>query len=136
MGGTLFTMFIRFIDPPTLFTLPEIGIKFPLIALIGGIGTIYGPLLGAALVVPLENYIRATLGGLWPGAHLVVLGALLMLTALFLKRGIVGTLRRRRAAAAGGADMTEPEILQVQDVTKRFVGLVAVDARQLQHPAR
>lgn len=91
LGGTLFTMFIRFIDPPTLFSLPEIGIKFALIALIGGIGTIYGPLLGAALVVPLENYIRAVLGGLWPGAHLVVLGTLLMLTALFLKRGIVGT---------------------------------------------
>ncbi len=102
MGGTLFTMFIRFIDPPTLFSLPEIGIKFALIALIGGIGTIYGPLLGAALVVPLENYIRAVLGGLWPGAHLVVLGALLMLTALFLKRGIVGTVvgaaQRWRAA--------------------------------------
>jgi len=101
MGGTLFTMFIRFIDPPTLFSLPEVGIKFALIALIGGIGTIYGPLLGAALVVPLENYIRAVLGGLWPGAHLVVLGGLLMLTALFLKRGVVGTFagaRQRRRA--------------------------------------
>ncbi|MGH7044253.1 MAG: branched-chain amino acid ABC transporter permease [Acetobacteraceae bacterium] len=94
MGGSLFTMLIRFIDPPTLFSLPDVGIKFALIALIGGIGTIYGSLLGAALVVPLENYIRATLGGTWPGAHLVVLGALLMLTALFLRRGIVGSFTR------------------------------------------
>jgi branched-chain amino acid transport system permease protein len=93
MGGTLFTMFVRFIDPPTLFTLPEVGVKFALIALIGGIGTISGPVLGAALVIPLENYLRATLGGL-PGVHLVVLALMLMLAALFLKRGIVGAITR------------------------------------------
>jgi branched-chain amino acid transport system permease protein len=91
MGGTLFAMFIRFIDPPTLFSLPEIGVKFALLSLIGGVGTIWGPVLGAALIVPLENYVRAIFGGL-PGFHLVVLGALLMLAALFLKRGIVGAL--------------------------------------------
>jgi branched-chain amino acid transport system permease protein len=91
MGGTLFAMFIRFLDPPTLFSLPEVGVKFALLSLIGGVGTIWGPLLGAALVIPLENFIRATLGGL-PGVHLVVLGLLLMLAARFLKRGIVGAL--------------------------------------------
>ena len=91
MGGTLFAMFIRFLDPPTLFSLPEVGVKFALLSLIGGVGTIWGPLLGAALVIPLENFVRATLGGL-PGAHLVILGILLMLAARFLKRGIVGAL--------------------------------------------
>ena len=50
MGGTLFAMFIRFLDPPTLFSLPEVGVKFALLSLIGGVGTIWGPLLGAALV--------------------------------------------------------------------------------------
>ena len=98
IGGTLFTMYIRFIDPPTLFSLPEVGVKFALLSLIGGIGTIWGPLLGAAVLIPLENYIRITLGGL-PGAHLVILGLLLMLGALFLRRGIAGalaSLRRRR----------------------------------------
>ena len=91
MGGTLFAMFIRFLDPPTLFSLPEVGVKFALLSLIGGVGTIWGPLLGAALVIPLENFIRATLGGL-PGVHLVILGFLLMLAARFLKHGIVGAL--------------------------------------------
>jgi branched-chain amino acid transport system permease protein len=102
MGGTLFTMFIRFIDPPTLFTLPEMGIKFALIALVGGIGTISGPILGAALVIPLENYLRASMGGL-PGVHLVILSLLLILVALFMKRGIIGALgalRRRIWRAA------------------------------------
>lgn len=91
IGGTLFAMFIRFLDPPTLFSLPEIGVKFALLSLIGGIGTIWGPVLGAALVIPLENYVRAIFGGL-PGAHLVILGLLMMLASLFLKRGIVGAI--------------------------------------------
>lgn len=91
IGGSLFAMFIRFLDPPTLFSLPEIGVKFALLSLIGGVGTIWGPVLGAALIIPLENYVRAIFGGL-PGAHLVILGLLMMLASLFLKRGIVGAI--------------------------------------------
>jgi branched-chain amino acid transport system permease protein len=98
IGGTLFAMFIRFLDPPTLLSLPDIGVKFALLSLIGGIGTVWGPVLGAFFIIPAENSIRASLGGL-PGAHLVVLGLLLMLASLFLKRGIVGaaTMLWRRA---------------------------------------
>ncbi len=92
MGGVLYMMYVRVADPPTLFSLFDIGVKMALIALIGGIGTIYGPLLGALLIVPLESYLRAELGGTVPGANLIVLGFILMLTALFLRRGIVGAL--------------------------------------------
>jgi branched-chain amino acid transport system permease protein len=105
-GGTLFAAYIRIIDPPSLLTLSEVGVKFALIVLIGGTGTLYGPLLGALLVVPLEGWLRAELGALAPGTHLIVLGSVLVLAALFLKRGIVGAIedilarvRRRRAAA-------------------------------------
>ena len=78
VGGGLFAMYVRVIDPPTLFTLPEIGVKFALIALIGGIGTIFGPVFGALLIVPLENWLRGTLGGDIPGGHLIILGAILV----------------------------------------------------------
>ncbi len=90
IGGTLFTMYLRFIDPPTLFTLPEVGVKFALLTLIGGIGTIYGPLLGAALVVPFENWLRAEFANSLPGVSLAILGLLMVLAALFMKRGVVG----------------------------------------------
>jgi branched-chain amino acid transport system permease protein len=90
IGGVLFAMYLRFVDPPTLLTLPEIGVKFALIALIGGVGTLYGPLAGALLIVPLELYLRAELGGTVQGANLIVLGATLMICALFMKRGLVG----------------------------------------------
>jgi branched-chain amino acid transport system permease protein len=90
MGGTLFTMYLRFIDPPTLFTLQDVGVKFALLSLIGGVGTIAGPLLGAALIVPFENWLRALLADALPGMNLAFLGLLMVLAALFMKRGVVG----------------------------------------------
>lgn len=90
VGGTLFAMYLRFIDPPTLFTLPEVGVKFALLSLIGGVGTIAGPLLGAALVIPFENFLRAELADALPGLNLAILGLLMVLAALFMKRGVVG----------------------------------------------
>ena len=96
MGGSLFTMYLRYIDPPTLFTLPEVGVKFALLALIGGIGTIAGPLLGAALIIPFENHLRAEMANALPGLNLAVLGLLMVLAALFMKRGIVGAFEDAR----------------------------------------
>ncbi len=61
--------------------------------LIGGVGTIAGPLLGAALVIPFENFLRAELANSLPGMNLAILGLLMVLAALFMKRGIVGALR-------------------------------------------
>ncbi len=90
LGGTLFTMYVRFIDPPTLFTLQDVGVKFALLSLIGGVGTIAGPLLGAALIVPFENFLRAELAASLPGMNLAILGLLMVLAALFMKRGVVG----------------------------------------------
>jgi branched-chain amino acid transport system permease protein len=104
VGGGLYMMYVRVADPPALLSLFDIGVKVALISLIGGIGTIYGPLLGALLVVPLESWLRATLGGIFPGSNLVVLGIILVLTALYLRKGIMGAaidistrmMRRRR----------------------------------------
>jgi branched-chain amino acid transport system permease protein len=92
VGGGLFAMYVRTIDPPTLFSLSDIGVKFPLLALIGGIGTITGPVLGAFLIVPVESYLRAVLGGEWPGTHLIVLGLVMLLAALFMRHGVAGAL--------------------------------------------
>jgi len=93
IGGTLFTMYLRFIDPPTLFTLQDVGVKFALLSLIGGIGTIAGPLLGAVLIIPFENWLRGAFADSLPGVSLAILGALMVLAALFMKRGVVGLIQ-------------------------------------------
>lgn len=90
VGGTLFAMYLRYIDPPTIFTLSDVGVKFALLSLIGGIGTLWGPLLGAALIVPFENWLRGEFADSLPGMSLAVLGLLMVLAALFMKRGVAG----------------------------------------------
>ncbi|WP_339948077.1 branched-chain amino acid ABC transporter permease [uncultured Albimonas sp.] len=101
VGGALFLMQVRVVDPPALYSLFDVGVKVALLALIGGIGTTYGPLLGALLVIPLESWLRAELGGALPGMNLAVLGLVLILTALFLRRGIVGAARDLRLPGLG-----------------------------------
>jgi branched-chain amino acid transport system permease protein len=104
VGGTLLTMYLRYIDPTTLFSAQEAGVKFALLALIGGVGTIFGPLLGAALIVPIENMLRAEFANSLPGMSLAVVGLLMVLAALFMKHGVIGVLRRvslRRRTATG-----------------------------------
>ena len=92
MGGVIFVMYVRVVDPAGLLSLFDIGVKIALIALIGGIGTIYGPLLGALLVVPLDLWLRAFIGSKVPGGNLLVLGIILILASLFLKQGIYGAI--------------------------------------------
>jgi branched-chain amino acid transport system permease protein len=92
LGGGLFAMYVRTIDPLTLFSLPDIGVKFALLTLIGGMGTISGPVLGAFLIIPLESWLRARFGGSDPGLHLILLGVVMLLAALFMRRGIEGAI--------------------------------------------
>lgn len=94
IGGGLFAMYIRVIDPPTVFTLADTGVKFALLALIGGAGTMLGPLVGAVLIVPLETYLRGLLGDYRPGMTLMVVGLVMIFAALYLKHGIVGAIKQ------------------------------------------
>jgi branched-chain amino acid transport system permease protein len=96
IGGGLFAMYVRTIDPISLFTLSDVGVKFALLSLIGGIGTITGPVLGAFLIIPLESYLRALFGGAGPGVHLILLGFVMLLAALFMRRGVAGAIDAMR----------------------------------------
>lgn len=96
LGGGLYTVFIQLVTPDSVFSIQDIAVEFPLLALIGGVGTVAGPFVGALIIIPGDNYLQGSLG---PSAHVIVLGALLVLAALFFKRGVVGTI----AAVAGAA---------------------------------
>ena len=102
-GGSLYLMYVRVVEPASLFSLFEVGVKVAMICLIGGIGTLYGPMLGALLLIPLENTLRAEIGAAVPGANLIVLGAILVLAALYLRGGVMGALLAlRRRLIRGG----------------------------------
>jgi branched-chain amino acid transport system permease protein len=76
--------------------------------MLGGLGSSFGPLFGALLVVPLEHLLRSTLGGVLFGLHGLVFGLLLMAILLTMPDGIVEGWRRmtrphrERLGDAGG----------------------------------
>lgn len=89
LGGTFYAQYYLNIHPSVVFSTP-LSIEILLRAYVGGAGTVLGPLVGAAILTPLGEVARSTFarGGL-EGLHLVVYGALLVVTVLFFPRGIV-----------------------------------------------
>ncbi len=110
-AGGFYAMFVKFIDPNTVFGL-DVSVQIVLIAIIGGIGTILGPVIGALVLVPLSEVLRNPKGlvqiGVLPSdsafvsfverylsnAHLLVYGILVVLVILFAPEGVLGVIRR------------------------------------------
>jgi branched-chain amino acid transport system permease protein len=111
MGGTFYAHYVTFIDPHTLINL-NMALEITIYAIVGGLGTLWGPLLGSALLVPLAEAMRATLGKSYAGIHLVVYGASLMIIILFAPEGLMGLIRmilHRRGAMGSRFAVANPE---------------------------
>jgi len=87
--GTLFAQFVYFIDPDTVFSVVSVSIRAALIAIIGGIGTLGGPLIGATLVVLLEEAFNAYLSNTAAGAAPFTFGLVLVVIVILRPRGLV-----------------------------------------------
>ncbi len=64
------------------------------IALIGGRGSIVGPVLGALLLRPVSDFSRIYFGDTLPGMHLIIFGVILILVMTFQPRGLQEPLTR------------------------------------------
>ncbi len=94
--GSIYARFSGFVDP-NLFASPLIIIEIVLFTAIGGVGTIWGPVVGAGLLVPLGELLRGSLGNTLPGLHLAIYGLLIIFVILLMPGGItrgVASLRR------------------------------------------
>lgn len=96
IGGTLMAQYILYIEPGTVFSI-ELSVDLPLIAILGGIGTVLGPFIGAIILIPLREILVEQLGGTLSGAHLVIYGFLLILIVIVLPHGLLGGLDRASA---------------------------------------
>jgi len=111
MLGTFHAMYLTFIEPAAMFSL-AFSIQFAMFALIGGVGTVVGPLLGAALLVPIIEWARAALGAAALGLHGFVYGLVLILAVLFMPNGIMGAIKRFARTAQ------DPQTTGTQDETQ------------------
>jgi len=145
--GSFHAMYLTFIEPSAAFSL-ELSIQIAMFALIGGLGTVAGPLLGTILVLPAAELSRGWLSALGNGTHGFVYGVVLVLVVLFFPRGLVGHLggralalidrlpgSRRRgpgprpkqvANRVASASKGQP-LLVAEGLQKRFGGLLATD---------
>lgn len=104
-AGCLYTQKFLYIDANLAFG-PWISVEALLAPIIGGVGTVLGPLAGAVLLLGLgevtKNAFAVLLGGSIPGVDLVVFGVLLILCVAFAPNGVMGALKRlasRKGAA-------------------------------------
>ncbi|MEG1269573.1 MAG: branched-chain amino acid ABC transporter permease, partial [Oscillospiraceae bacterium] len=86
--GVFYAQYIRFIDPDIM--MQTYSVEYVLPAVIGGIGNISGPLLGALLLTPLSEYLRSNLSSIIPGANLLVYALILIVVIRFQPTGILG----------------------------------------------
>ena len=91
-GGVFYAQYLHYIDPHLAYG-PGVSIEALVGAIVGGMGTVWGPLLGATLLQVLGETTRNLMGDA-PGVNLVVYGAVLILMVTFLPRGIAGLARR------------------------------------------
>jgi len=93
VAGALYAMMFGFVDPESGLGI-LISVKMLIMAALGGAGLLFGPLVGAAILVPLEELSNSLLGGQGAGLTFVVYGAIIVLIARFQPGGIL-TLANR-----------------------------------------
>ena len=94
LAGTFYANYIYYLHPNTLFGMST-SIELILRPIVGGLGTIFGPVVGSFILTPLSEISRAYFakGGL-EGLHLILYGAVAILVVLFMPKGIIVYVKR------------------------------------------
>ncbi|WP_127596834.1 branched-chain amino acid ABC transporter permease [Nitratireductor alexandrii] len=101
LAGVFYAQYLLYLDPSIAYG-PAVSIESLLVPIIGGMGTLFGPLLGAAAIHAVSEFTSEVTGDA-PGISLAVYGALLVVMVTFMPRGLaglVGRLGARRGARA------------------------------------
>lgn len=111
VAGGIWSYFTTHISPVFAFDI-IVGVEMIMVTMLGGLGTLWGPVLGAFIYIPASDLILFRFGS--STIHLAILGALMTIILLFLPRGILPTIagwleerRTPRAAHEGARTMVE-----------------------------
>jgi branched-chain amino acid transport system permease protein len=111
IAGSFYAQYLLFIDPDTTMRL-DLSVLIALVAILGGVGTVAGPLVGAVVMIPLSEYARSYLGGGGGALDLVLYGALIVIISVFEPNGLIAIWRkfsgkRTRPAHETATDLEE-----------------------------
>lgn len=147
--GGLYAVVLLIVTPPAVFGM-LVSAQALILAMFGGVATLWGPVIGAVVLVPLSEFLHARLGDVIPGIQGVVYGLAIVIVILLAPEGVfwkVKDLLRKRRAHSITADVAAPAAIQspeqdatpsqrrpastvvvfeARDVSKAFGGLKAV----------
>lgn len=107
--GVIYSQYILFISPDSVFGI-NVSIEAVVLTVVGGAGVVLGPILGAALLIPVSTLMLAQFGGSAPGLHTLLYGAVLIIVVLILPGGIHSIITRgiqKIRAMTGGPRIKE-----------------------------
>jgi branched-chain amino acid transport system permease protein len=91
IGGSFFAQYFLYIDPTIVFGVDK-SVEMLLVSMIGGAGTVYGPLIGAVLLAGVSDVTRVLTNV--QGLSLVLYGTLLVIIIAFLPNGLIDLFKR------------------------------------------
>ncbi|HSL50614.1 MAG TPA: branched-chain amino acid ABC transporter ATP-binding protein/permease [Candidatus Deferrimicrobiaceae bacterium] len=142
LAGAIYAHAILFVvTPDGVFGVIAI-VQTLTVCLVGGVGTLWGPVIGAAIMIPISEILDTTAGDRFPGIQGVVYGATLMAIMMWAPEGLFWRLRRRPASVARATPLATapgtaeapvtapappgPVLLEVRGISKAFIGLQAL----------
>ena len=88
-----YAQYVLFIDPESVLP-TSLSILVCLVAVLGGVGTLWGPALGATVLISLSEVTRVWLGGTGKAVDLMIYGGLIVLVSICQPAGLMGMVRR------------------------------------------
>jgi branched-chain amino acid transport system permease protein len=102
LAGTFYVQYIYFIDPNTAFSF-SVSVEAALVSIVGGIGTLWGPVLGTVLLETTSALLQSWLGSGRGGVQLTIYSLILMAVILWRPTGLIGLLTDARRRISAGA---------------------------------
>jgi branched-chain amino acid transport system permease protein len=102
IGGAIYAQYVGYIDPDSVMA-GSFSILIALPAVLGGVGTLWGPVLGAAVLIPVSELSRSYLGGFGRGVDLMLYGAMIVLVAVARPQGLLSLLALRPTQASASS---------------------------------
>jgi branched-chain amino acid transport system permease protein len=88
LGGSLYAVMLGFVDPDSVFGI-MVSVQMVIMAALGGAGTLVGPLVGAALLIPLQTFANSLFGGQGSGLTFILYGGIIILLSRFEPGGLM-----------------------------------------------